>query len=130
MENFDMRRKAADKARNAPGATESAERETSAAAVDEVSLTKVLSAAAEEAIKALESASVEVPHRPDFAPRRLGATAPHDCRIYAPDYRDDDPELAEEQPDVAKRQLGTEESIEAISMLHLAGLSVPSPESQ
>lgn len=60
-----------------------------------------------------------------FTPRRLGATAPHDCSIWSVDYRDvGGPVPSESTAPENTRRLGDESLTEQLKTLMDAGLQV------
>jgi hypothetical protein len=60
-----------------------------------------------------------------FTPRRLGATAPHDCSIWSVDYRDGgDPHYEDQTPGEDTRSLGDESLTAQLETLMVAGLQV------
>jgi hypothetical protein len=89
----------------------------------EAAMGEAIEAAATDAVKELEADSLETARYPHFAPRRLGETAPHDCRIWRVDYRDpsggQDGEV-EKPPGV--RSLDDPETLDQLKVLLEAGL--------
>jgi hypothetical protein len=78
-----------------------------------------------EAVEKLESDSLETARYPYFAPRRLGATAPHDCRIWRVDYRDTPSARSAPEFDPAElRTLDDPSTLSGLKHLLDAGLSV------
>jgi hypothetical protein len=73
---------------------------------------------------AVDSHFDEEARSPYFAPRRLGATAPHDCSIWSVDHRDvGDPQTGGRVPaDI--RRLEDETLTDQLQMLMEAGLRV------
>jgi hypothetical protein len=60
-----------------------------------------------------------------FSPRRLGATAPHDCSIWSVDYRDGgDPSGERQTSGGDTRSLGDESLTAQLETLMVAGLQV------
>jgi hypothetical protein len=60
-----------------------------------------------------------------FTPRRLGATAPHDCSIWSVDYRDGGDSFSEGQMSGDDtRRLDDESLTEQLQTLMVAGLQV------
>jgi hypothetical protein len=60
-----------------------------------------------------------------FTPRRLGATAPHDCSIWSVDYRDGgDPSSEGQMSGEDTRRLDDESLTEQLETLMVAGLQV------
>jgi hypothetical protein len=61
---------------------------------------------------------------PFFTPRRLGATAPHDCSIWSVDYRDVGDSATGAPPADDTRRLEDESLTEQLQTLMDAGLQV------
>lgn len=80
------------------------------------------------AIKKFEADGADSALHQYFAPRRLGATAPHSCMSWAVDYRANDDDAASKGEGAgadAVRHIGDDGLVEQINRLLNAGLRVP-----
>jgi hypothetical protein len=93
--------------------------------VEPETVEQTIETAVTDAVKELESDSLETARYPYFAPRRLGATAPHDCSIWRVDYRDTRDARSSRGFDSAElRTLEDPETLAELKQLLEAGLSV------